>query len=434
LNSKDVFRLGGSMMDDARAAVQHTLARAKAFLAQEAPPRLSEADTKANFIEPVVAALGWEGIGVVTREYYVRNSQEFIDYVMVGPNGPLLAIEAKPLQSDLTDKHAAQLIQYCAVDGIEWAALTNGRELQFFNTFLKPDLAAKRVLRLDLLAWNSDEEFAPLFSQVWQLSRQSMTTPTGVRTWLHQRRLDAAIRALLLDPASPSVRQLRKSLADAEIAATPQDIVQWFRTHLGATMAAIGPALAGTWQPKSPNSTSASTARTTPKLGPTRPVTPSRESEATGERHILTPLRDNETGTARETLNRLLGAGWYVFGERTPTRKALAVGDRLCFYEVGVGIVAEAVVASTPERRALPEARQPERYPWAFRVTDVRFFFDAPIAVDAGLRARLDAFQNKDASGPWAWFVQGTHTVTRHDFALLTGRELAKSNEVAANA
>ncbi len=109
-------------MEDARAAVQRTLARVKAFLAQENPPRLSEADTKANFIEPTVAALGWEGIGVVTREYYVRNSQEFIDYVMAGPSGPLLAIEAKPLQTDLTDKHAAQLIQSCAVEGIEWAA------------------------------------------------------------------------------------------------------------------------------------------------------------------------------------------------------------------------------------------------------------------------------------------------------------------------
>src|SRR5918995_1811815 len=171
-------------MDDAKDAIRSRLSEARTFLASEAPPRLSESDTKANFIEPIIDALGWRGIGVVTREYYVRNSQEFIDYVMVGPNGPLLAIEAKPLQTDLTDKHAAQLIQYCAVEGIEWAALTNGRELQFFNSFLKPDLAAKRVLRLDLLAFNTDAEFDALFSQIWQLSRESMTTPSGVRTWL----------------------------------------------------------------------------------------------------------------------------------------------------------------------------------------------------------------------------------------------------------
>ena len=73
-------------MDDAKDEIQRRLAGVKTFLAREAPPRLSESDTKANFIEPIIAALGWEGIGVVTREYYVRNSQEFIDYVMTGPS------------------------------------------------------------------------------------------------------------------------------------------------------------------------------------------------------------------------------------------------------------------------------------------------------------------------------------------------------------
>lgn len=226
-------------MDQAKDDIRRRLGQAKAFLAQESPPKLSESDTKANFIEPIISALGWEGIGVVTREYYVRNSQEFIDYVMASSSGPLLAIEAKPLQTDLTDKHAAQLIQYCAVEGIEWAALTNGRELQFFNSFLKPDLAAKRVLRLDLLAFNSDAEFDALFSQVWQLSRESMTTPSGVRTWLNQKRLDATLRGVLLDSSSPIVRQLRKLLADAEIDATSQDISQWFRGHLRPQVMAL---------------------------------------------------------------------------------------------------------------------------------------------------------------------------------------------------
>lgn len=216
--------------------------------------RLSESDTKANFIEPIIASLGWQGIGIVTREYYVRNSQEFIDYVMAGPTGALLALEAKPLQTELSDKHAAQLIQYCAVEGIEWAALTNGRELQFFNTLLKPDLAAKRVLRLDLLAFNSDAEFDALFGQIWQLSRESMTKPTGVRSWLNQRRLDTALRAILLDPSSPTNRQLRKVLAEAEISVTAQDLAQWFRGHLGPSVTTLiaSPSQRGSDQPLQP--------------------------------------------------------------------------------------------------------------------------------------------------------------------------------------
>ncbi len=222
-------------MEEPKEVVRRTLAQVKAFLAQETPPKLTEADTKAHFIEPIITALGWTGIGVVTREYYVKNSQEFIDYVMKGNTSalPLLAIEAKALQTSLTDKHAAQLIQYCSVEGIEWAALTNGRELQFFNTFLKPDLGAKRILSIDLLAFNSDDEFEALFQQLWQLSRESMTTPTGVRSWLNQRRPDAALRSILLSPTSPIIRQLRKAVVSAEVNATPQELVQWFRSHLG---------------------------------------------------------------------------------------------------------------------------------------------------------------------------------------------------------
>ncbi len=306
-------------MDDARTSIQRTLAEVKAFLAQEAPPKLSEADTKAHFIEPIIRALGWQGLGVVTREYYVRNSQEFIDYLMRGPGGPLLAIEAKALQTELTDKHAAQLIQYCAVEGIEWAALTNGRELQFFNTFLKPDLPAKRVLRLDLLAFNSDEEFDAIFAQVWQLSSESMTAPTGVRTWLHQRRLDAALRAVLTNPASPTIRQLRKALADTEVAATPQELVGWFRNHLTGAIATLPK------QPPQPRHDPVLWDRSRAAGGTPmpQPAPPKQPAPGTGERKcLLTPVRDDEKGSAREVLEHLLGNGWYVFGESTPGQGA----------------------------------------------------------------------------------------------------------------
>src|SRR5215217_7464386 len=109
----------GEQMDDRHQAAQtvrQTLTKVKQFLAQEKPPKLSEADTKAVFIERYIGALGYEGLEDVVREYYVKNSQEFIDYVLRTDGEPVLAIEAKPLQTDLTDKHAAQLVQYCAVE------------------------------------------------------------------------------------------------------------------------------------------------------------------------------------------------------------------------------------------------------------------------------------------------------------------------------
>lgn len=220
------------MTNDPLIEVRRTLDEVKAFLAQETPLRLSEADTKVHFVEPVLRALGWVGIEVLTREYYVPNSQQFIDYVLRGPSSLLMAIETKRLQEDLTDKHAAQLVQYCSIEGIEWAALMNGRELQFSNTFLTRDLAAKRVMRLDLLAFNTDEEFAGIFAQLWQLSREKMTAPPGIRDWMHRRRIDAWLRQTLVNPGSPMMANMRASLKDADIPATEQDIVAWFRATL----------------------------------------------------------------------------------------------------------------------------------------------------------------------------------------------------------
>lgn len=218
-------------MDSAKGSIRHTLDEIRALLAGGSLRHLSEADTKANFIEPIISALGWKGIGVVTREYHVKNSGEFIDYVMSGTKGPLLAVEAKALHVGLTEKNAAQLVQYCSIEGIEWAALTNGRELRLFNTFLKPDLGAKRVFDLDLLAYADDVTFDLVFDRAWLLSRDSITSGTTA-AWLDQWRLDKEVRSLLLDPESSVIRQLRTSLADADLRVPPQVLTDWFRSRL----------------------------------------------------------------------------------------------------------------------------------------------------------------------------------------------------------
>lgn len=143
---------------------------------------------------------------------------------------------------------------------------------------------------------------------------------------------------------------------------------------------------------------------------------PSVESWA----YWLTAVSNVEETSAQQRIRAHLDKGWYVYGERTQGRKRLQVGDRLCFYETGVGVVAEAEVASVPEYRVLSLIPDAEKYPWAFHVTNVRYFFDAPVVIDAPLRAQLKAFQGREPSQSWGWFVQATHAVTEHDFLLLT--------------
>jgi hypothetical protein len=70
--------------------------------------------------------------------------------------------------------------------------------------------------------------------------------------------------------------------------------------------------------------------------------------------------------------------------------------------------------------------RQAERYPWVFGLDSVKLYLDNPIVIDSSLRSDLDAFQNRDPNKNWAWFVQSTCKVSKHDFEILTTMAAAK--------
>jgi hypothetical protein len=142
--------------------------------------------------------------------------------------------------------------------------------------------------------------------------------------------------------------------------------------------------------------------------------------------YLITPVSDDTDVSAPNIIRGLLDSGWYVFGEHTSGRKDLKPGDHICFYQSTVGVVAECEVASSAEHQPVPQpelVHEPERFPWRFRVRNPRYFFNTPTVMDADLRARLNAFEGRDLSKSWAWFVQGTRKINRHDFEMLTQQE-----------
>jgi hypothetical protein len=135
----------------------------------------------------------------------------------------------------------------------------------------------------------------------------------------------------------------------------------------------------------------------------------------------ITPVKDHENETALECVENLVGkVHIYAFGERTPGRKRLKLGDWICFYANTIGVVGHARVASAPERKPHPKVIDPESYPYTFRLESPKLYIDNPVILDAARRTQLDAFQSRDPERPWAWYVQGTHKITKHDFELLT--------------
>lgn len=135
----------------------------------------------------------------------------------------------------------------------------------------------------------------------------------------------------------------------------------------------------------------------------------------------LTPIRSDAEETAEEGVRKLVAQeGIYAFGERTPGRKHLKPGDWICFYASGTGVVAHARVASKPKNEPHPKLRNPDLYPWTFKVDSVKLYLDDPVVIDIEMRERLKYFEGRDLSRPWAWFVQGTRRLGEADFRLLT--------------
>jgi predicted type IV restriction endonuclease len=97
----------------------------------------SEANTKKRIIEPLIELLGWSFYtNEIQLEYQVTiaTSRPRVDYAFLIEGKPVLLIEAKPFDSELTDNEAKQCIDYGRVSDIRWVALTNGKNLMVFDT------------------------------------------------------------------------------------------------------------------------------------------------------------------------------------------------------------------------------------------------------------------------------------------------------------
>jgi hypothetical protein len=390
---------------EAAQTIRQTLTKVKRFLAQETPHRLSEADTKAEFIEKYIAALGYEGLTDVVREYYVKNSQEFIDYALRINGEPVLAIEAKPLQTELTDKHAAQLIQYCSVEGIEWSALTNARTLWLFNTYLKGDQNQKLVAKLDLLGFNTDEEFDAIFEQLWLLSKASLSSPTAIQSWMEQRRLDQGLRAILLNPHSGAVRALVADLARISgIASSAEAVVQWVRGQLLPNVSVLPVPPTPIYQEKAPPAES-------------------------GPSYWMVPCGPAQDGAKPiDQLHRWLDRGFWGFYKSTPGRTRLRAGDYICFYANRAGVAARARVAGAADT-VVSQREWPEPYPMDKDVYKVPLrdiaWLPAPRPITRAIRARMEAFEGRNLDANPGWLVQTTRPLTPRDFELLVGSDAA---------
>jgi hypothetical protein len=112
---------------------------------------LSEQDTKAVLVEPLLEIAGWavRDPKQVSRED--RPTERPVDYALKMAGKSVVLVECKRLSNPLTNRrHLEQALAYASSAGVRWCVLTNGCLFRVYNS-LAPEVAEKKLLEhLDL--------------------------------------------------------------------------------------------------------------------------------------------------------------------------------------------------------------------------------------------------------------------------------------------
>ena len=210
------------MAADARAALTETLTKVRGRIEQlrGRGDRVSEQDTKAILIEPVLAALGWrlDELDEVRREYRAKAQDNPVDYALLVFGQPRLFVEAKALSTALDRKSASQVLGYASVVGVGWCLLTNGDAYRLYNSHAKVDVEEKlfRALRL------SDPEQTELCLETLEFcAREQMGEAELDVLWKSQfvdRRVQATLEELFADEAGTLARLVHKRSSELSLA------------------------------------------------------------------------------------------------------------------------------------------------------------------------------------------------------------------------
>jgi hypothetical protein len=176
------------------------------------PPSLSEYDTRAEFIDKYLEALGYTELGDIQRGAAV-DSGTFPDYVLVVNEKGVVAIEAKKLGAQLGQKEAGQVASYCTNLGLRWGAVTDGGVFKLYDMAVISALPEERmVFSRDLSDYRDRDDFETRIYPDLALIAKTELASGG--TQLERRVALEAVRELLSSSTSKTIKALRKELDD----------------------------------------------------------------------------------------------------------------------------------------------------------------------------------------------------------------------------
>jgi type I restriction-modification system DNA methylase subunit len=165
--------------------------------------KLTEEETKKDFILPLFKALNWdtENSREVSAEENI--SKKRVDHGFKIDGIPKFFLEAKAIKETLDTEHAKQSVTYSWLKSTTWAVLTNFRQLEVYNAEWKSRSVWEK--RFFALKYN---EIASSFDKLWLLSRDSFETKELDKTAEEWGKKQKRV------PVSPVIDQLFTDLID----------------------------------------------------------------------------------------------------------------------------------------------------------------------------------------------------------------------------
>lgn len=109
---------------------------------------LDESGTRLLINDLLHNVLGYQMLEEIKTEYMIRGT--YADYLVQTKGIRHFLVEVKALSLSLSDKHLRQTIEYGVNEGIDWALLTNGREVHFYKIIFAKPVDARLVFKIDL--------------------------------------------------------------------------------------------------------------------------------------------------------------------------------------------------------------------------------------------------------------------------------------------
>lgn len=187
---------------------------------------LKEYPTRVIFIDPMLAALGWDvrDPHEVQLEYTTIDGRS-VDYALKINDEPVLFMEAKPIGDPLDDvKSITQVISYAANAGIEWCILTNGVTYKVYRSTEKAEAPDKLLYEISIDPKDTEgmsiQQVAGLFSRFSQDAiAKGILDEIGEQIFVTAK-IRKALDKLLMEPPNTLIRLIRRTIGDENIKPT----------------------------------------------------------------------------------------------------------------------------------------------------------------------------------------------------------------------